>query len=569
VVERSGAFLQAAGGAGFELRAELAPWPAPGTAGAAAPGGPDAAPSLYLPFVRREVEVFLDGRKLEDPGDPAPPGSGRRYRPLLIGLPVTDGAPHLLSLRVKAEPDEGALVPGVYVGPRAALAGPYRSQRFLRATLAEAIVVALLVVAVFLGALWLKRPGDTVYGWFAAALVLWAVFNYGYQRSDFPVPRSAVLPLLDAALGWSLFCQMLFVHRFAGPPPVRVERRFAWALAACTAAGVAAALTGPQPAARAALRLLDQLVWLALGVQMTRHLLAAWRREARRTLVWLASGTVLCIGLAVFDVARSFGLLSPSALSLFPYGALVAVTLFGSILVGRFADALGESERTNLRLDEMVQAKTRELAAEHERSRALEREMTRAEERQRLVRDMHDGMGGQLVVLLSLVRSGEGDPEVLERALAECLDDLRLMIDSMDTASEDLAVGLGMLRARLEPRLRATGLDVRWDTASLPEGLALGSEAVLQVFRIVQECVQNALKHAGARTLWIEARLEGDPAGIRVSVRDDGVGPAGGAARAGRGMGTMRFRAERISGRLSVEAAEPGTRVSLRLPDPR
>jgi signal transduction histidine kinase len=141
------------------------------------------------------------------------------------------------------------------------------------------------------------------------------------------------------------------------------------------------------------------------------------------------------------------------------------------------------------------------------------------------------------------------------------------MIDSMDTAGQDMAVGLGMFRSRLDPRLRAMGLQVHWDTHNVPEGLSLGPEGVLQVFRILQEAIQNALKHAQAKTLWIEARLDGSARtpSLLVSVRDDGVGlPA-----ATPGLDTIRRRAEALSATLTVEPAHPGTRVTLSVPAPR
>jgi signal transduction histidine kinase len=221
-------------------------------------------------------------------------------------------------------------------------------------------------------------------------------------------------------------------------------------------------------------------------------------------------------------------------------------------------------------LDRKVQEKTRALADQFERTRSLERRMVLAQERERLVRDMHDGMGGQLVSLLMLIRSGQQDTVLIEEALAECLQDLRLVIDSMDTAGEDLAVGLGMFRARLDPRLRGMGLAVHWDTHRLPAAIRLGPERLLHVFRVLQESLQNTLKHARARTLWIEARTDGppdDPA-VKVSVRDDGVGFSV-PNPAGRGFSHMRQRAERLGATLTVDSTPSGTRVTLLLPIPR
>ena len=67
--------------------------------------------------------------------------------------------------------------------------------------------------------------------------------------------------------------------------------------------------------------------------------------------------------------------------------------------------------------------------------------------------DMHDGIGGQLISKLSLVENGEASKEQVAAALRECIDDLRLAIDSLEPAGDDLLPVLGNLRYRLEPRL--------------------------------------------------------------------------------------------------------------------
>ena len=103
----------------------------------------------------------------------------------------------------------------------------------------------------------------------------------------------------------------------------------------------------------------------------------------------------------------------PGAPFLLPYLVPLMLVTFGSTLVLRFASALRSAEALNRELEARVDEKHRELDRSYEARRALEREKLLAEERERLVREMHDGLGGQLVSLLSLlslVEANRGGP---------------------------------------------------------------------------------------------------------------------------------------------------------------
>lgn len=192
-----------------------------------------------------------------------------------------------------------------------------------------------------------------------------------------------------------------------------------------------------------------------------------------------------------------------------------------------------------------------------------------AAERGRILQDMHDGMGAQLVTALRLARAPAGDRHELARAIEESLQDLRLIIDSLDfTEQDDLLPLLGNLRFRLEPRLEALGMRLAWDMQPLSELSGLAPQAALSVLRIVQEALNNAVQHAGARCLEVSAR-RGDDA-IVICIADDGRGfdPAARTAGSGRGLAGMRLRAARLGATLAVDSSAQGTVVALALPCP-
>ncbi|WP_275431263.1 hypothetical protein, partial [Klebsiella pneumoniae] len=78
------------------------------------------------------------------------------------------------------------------------------------------------------------------------------------------------------------------------------------------------------------------------------------------------------------------------------------------------------------------------------------------------MQDMHDGLGSSLVSTLRMVEHGHIDEADIAQLLKGCIDDLKLTIDSMEPVETDLLLLLGTLRFRLQPRLEATGIRLRW-----------------------------------------------------------------------------------------------------------
>ncbi|HTK00958.1 MAG TPA: ATP-binding protein [Bordetella sp.] len=185
-------------------------------------------------------------------------------------------------------------------------------------------------------------------------------------------------------------------------------------------------------------------------------------------------------------------------------------------------------------------------------------------ERGRILQDMHDGMGAHLVTALHMARRPEADREELVRSLEESLQDLRLIIDSLDVPAHDLLPLLANLRFRLEPRLNALGIRLEWDVQPLPALPSLGPDGTLSVLRIVQEAINNAIRHGEPRTLRIGAHPDGTA--VRLTIVDDGRGFTESAARAGAyGLSGMRSRAQRLGATLTIDSGAHGTRIDLRL----
>lgn len=231
----------------------------------------------------------------------------------------------------------------------------------------------------------------------------------------------------------------------------------------------------------------------------------------------------------------------------------------------RIAKALAETQRMNAKLEERVLEKQRELERNFELLDRLSRKAAVAEERQRLMTDMHDGIGAQLISALSLTESGEASPREIAALLRECIDDLRLTIDSLESNDNELLPALGNFRYRIDRRLRAVGIELDWSVEDLPELPYLSPRNLLHILRILQEAFANVLKHSQASRVRLQTGLAPGNLQVFIRISDNGKGFAASKTQ-GRGLGNMARRATTIGGELRVASTGEGTTLELYLP---
>jgi signal transduction histidine kinase len=236
---------------------------------------------------------------------------------------------------------------------------------------------------------------------------------------------------------------------------------------------------------------------------------------------------------------------------------------------------------TNLSRQAAVILESLHFAQQEQRAaaeiRTLYRKVVAAQEdeRGRLSRDLHDGVLQDLCAMSRDLKALESKAPAEKNALAgvaarsgESVRALRSICNDLrpPLLAQGLAAALEGLIEKLGTGARpAISLDVSGGEVRLPD------ETAVAVFRIAQEALRNAVKHADASE--IEIRLTGYPDRVRLTVTDDGRGVRGGAdsarfvAQGHFGLAGMRERAAMIGGRLDVQTApDYGTVVVLELP---
>ncbi|CAN5892051.1 sensor histidine kinase [soil metagenome] len=201
-------------------------------------------------------------------------------------------------------------------------------------------------------------------------------------------------------------------------------------------------------------------------------------------------------------------------------------------------------------------------AARLERERAAEARRVVTEERTRIARELHDVVAHR--VSLMTIQAGAAktvaadDPagaaramQTVETAGRQALDELRHLLGVLRPDADAGALGpqpgLDDVPALVE-QFRSAGLDVSLTTDGAP--IELPDRVGLSAYRIVQESLTNALRHAGsgART---EVRIDIDGRGVAIEVSDNGPGTTS-MGGSGHGIVGMRERASLLGGRLDA-----------------
>ena len=249
------------------------------------------------------------------------------------------------------------------------------------------------------------------------------------------------------------------------------------------------------------------------------------------------------------------------------YWSSIVGPLLGIGMVLSLARQAGEARRevtlSNIILAERLEEQDAELARQYQAQRQMLQRQVMLEERQRIVRDMHDGIGGQLLGLMMQVRSGGVDKEEVERGLQSSMADLRLIVDSMDSAEEGLVETLRSFEHRVRPQMEAAGIELTF-AVDVDEAVNLGPRPTLQVLRILQEAVTNAMRHSGGNRIKVSGSTQLGQI-LEMSVADNGLGLSA-AVRRGRGLTSMETRARNLGGELSFAGEVRGTTLRLSVP---
>ena len=514
-------------------------------------------PALLLPQPVQGLTLKVDGETVYALPSSTADTLRHWYRPVLVPLP------HALIARsspVRIHIEQTGHLRGWYVAP--VLQGdlvdlqPWHDRfLLLSSTLPTTVNWLSLVVGLFVLAIgWRTRSSTYVFG--GLTTVVWSILFSLALTPELPVQA------------WFLWRLMLYA---CTGNLIYVVLRF-----------LAAIYRQPVPiAVRAALLFVLQLGWWVFA-------LVGPQAEPILDVVWTAVAVGLYVGGSLLMVARGLRQQEYGKVLLLGLHALMTAVLAWHDYVlqaGELPDtwihtlpqpwysiAVQPVYLTHLSLPVFVAISLWLLVQDHlhyQHERSLH-EQALHEQRERITRDIHDGVGARLNLMLWRTRTAPLVTAQLQDELERSIEELRFAINPQHSADQTFAEALRNLCQRAARWGQPLGISVRFHEPTSTHGLS--PEQGLHLYKAAQEGLSNALRHSRATD--IEVQLFADDDTVSLIIQDNGQGIAGWSPDAftsndsrptAMGLRGMRHRLQALGGTCLIDSGAHGTRLSFTL----
>eukprot|EP00913_Durusdinium_trenchii_P004176 g3868.t1 len=529
---------------------------------------PDEPWSVFIPRFTAGVQVFVNGDLVADTlrekalSRPDRNVAAVALIPPSLLLPGTNA----MTVRLSVWGPIPAYLDSVYVGPDRELRASYDARLIMFETFPLVLMSLQATLALVFALIWVNRRQDLIYG------ILSAAMGIGVVQSFIPMP--APLPLQGFIAAAVSLESALMVVVTALLVQLRLPRA-SWLL---FLPGLAILLLGTFGS-----RELLQRGYLVLGppsITLSVVLISitlGWSAVTRKDKASILLGTAFTVVMVtcLHDLLTVVGVFGGERLFIGRISYSLVLVTISLGLTWRFVQALNDADGFSHTLIRQVNDAEKKLRESFVREEKQARAEALAAERTRLMRDLHDGLGGQLVSIVALAEQGHNAAAMGEAARA-ALKDLRLVIDAMDEIDGDFMLVLGSWRERVSAQLRAHGIALSWQVLTpggLPIIAGLRPWHVIQIIRLLDEAVTNAVKHADTDAIVISIDTVTEEGGSecgRITIRDHGKGfglPVAPIPRSsGRGIANMSRRADLCGAQFHIDSDERGTTVVLVLP---
>lgn len=458
-------------------------------------------------------------------------------------------------VRADSAHDHSLGIGSIAIGDQNALAALYDNQYFFRIDAPKTLNWIMLLLSVFVFVMWLRRRQEMELLWLSLTGLFWFVRNYHFFSETVPIEPHLFKQISYYSIYFAVAATLSFCAEF-----LKLRHR---KIIFISLFGIGILLS----LSRYFLTMLDKtdmpislMTILLFGSFLVILAINAFRTRSSESWSLLILLTLASLT-GIHDIGRipNINWWNGIGFHFQPYIGFFLFLVFMLSLARRFLRALSLVEETNLHLEKSVNEATEALAASQKAQRQMEIERALETERERLMREMHDGIGSNLVTALAVARRRK-DPETTIATLQRAISDLKITVDSLAPIEGDVVTLLANLRHRMEQELSQAGITSIWRVEDCEPLEWMDAGHSLHLLRLLQEALSNILQHADARSIILSCKssLSGTTPGILISIIDDGVGFDPKQNREGKGLAFMRQRAEILNGSLTIENVDGG-----------
>lgn len=530
---------------------------------------------IYIRRYNMNAAIFVNNTFLKDGGSFEEPLSRNWNRPLYTSVPslMWKKGKNYIYIRLKSYP-QYALISPVAIGPTNILHSEYELQTFLQTGLGTILFPMVLALAIFMLGLWVRRRSDIQYLWFSLALFAWSSYSLNMIIIDPWVSTKAWEWFAHSCIEWWSILLAIFAHRFISRPHLLLEKIY-------VAFGVFASLT------YFVLELEDIAIAtylfhglsIFIGLITTCILFVSAKKSSKTSHLLIAFGYLLLLLSAINDwlFQTSFsGVTGRLTMHLHHYTAPLLFFFMAWHLSGRFITALKATELLNTELENRVEEARKELEHSFQEASDLQKSQTISLERERLSREIHDGMSGNIansIMLTELLSSQLQADDLyenkhqnnssyqekitqLQRQLREGLTEIRNLMLTMEgdvSTLDDLSSHIkDKYQQGLHPQ---TVLKAHFDLINGQDTVSY--KIGLNILRMTQEILNNINKHANATEVTITIKQSDNL--LHLAIKDNGCGFGTDDEKKGHyGLNNLHKRCENINGKITIKSAEKG-----------
>ncbi|MBV5295208.1 MAG: hypothetical protein JZU58_22970 [Curvibacter lanceolatus] len=528
--------------------------------------------SIYIPRIGNRHVITLNGHDLEADLIEGPGDTVRASGPRLLRIPPSLQADSLcLVVTLSAEQMTNAGLSHVTLGQASELRSTYQTRKFWDIDSRWIAATISTLLALFSLALWAKQREVGIL-YYCLSEIAWTILSARMIVTDPPLDSmlwrtlTFVFPIF---IGSACLCLYLYSLQPFNSKSKMGNRRYLMPIAAASV--ILCSLDSNRYLM--GILLLPTITSLAHLAYLNARAIA---ESHDRNSIHVLSTFAVVMMLVVSEIAIFF--LSKNAYEHINLLRLVWVFVgisFAKSMLDRIAHANLMLNAAAQVLRQPMPQQPAELAEAFAASNRQHLIAGAAQERQRLIHDLHDGVGSQLSSTLDMAQQQGANGSDMVPHLRKTLEQLKLTVDALEESDGNLESIIASVRYRLAPRIEAMGVQLRWQVDALPTFEQWTSQHALHLQMLLLEAFDNSIKYAQNHRIEFTASpfYETDKTGVTLVLKDAGPGfiwpPAEKKSRRGRGkgMGIMLYRADKINAHLDIQSSPHGTTLTLRLID--
>ena len=504
---------------------------------------PITADTIYIPFYEGRLKFFANGTQFFDSDTQKYWQSGLRIPDALFPLTKTDGKqlPDI-SFSIENKGIGSVALSKIYFGQEAELTVfAQRNTVYyenMRAALwgAEIFIVIVLITLIALGSL----NNDAIAPVFImTGLIIGGIGIFG---NAFPSLIDA-FPYLVTFMSLTAFGLIQFGDNIFDPstPPINKPH-----LGVAIAISVASLILGSQSVTDMKFInlyfTLPGLLLIILYVAVKSFYRFFWLRNKNSGIYFTAMMAILTtLG---HDAAYRFGLISDGII-LVHAGTVAVIFCVGTLYISVVARSRSQLAANNL---------------------ILEKERLQSQAMMKVHSELHDGVLNYLSIvnILSQEKSKTALADI-QKLSRFAINEVRVILGQRVASDEDLFTALGTLRQQIVDHIPHTKLKVDWSLLVLMDYPKISSASVLEITRIIQEALHNAIVRADCKTLVVSARKTAENQ-FSITIENSGGKSFKGKREGGFGINNIMTRARKINAKIDLAPIAGGAILTIHLP---